>query len=457
MTVSSTPIIGQIAWLLGWLMTGIFWIISQMGIPNVGLSIIIFTVIILMAMMPLQIKQQRFSKLSNIMQPEIQKIQKRYKGKKDQVSQQKQMDEINAVYAKYGVSQMGSCIQLLIQMPILFGLYQVIYKIPGYIRPIYNHISVIATNSAFKADFAKFVTDTANSTLTKNYSTGSTKHIIDAVYGLSTSQWDALMKTASGTSYEAALRSVHTYVHRATYFVGLNISDSPWQIIKTAVTEKQGMWILMLIAAVMIPFLAWLTQWLNTKLMPQPQKAEGNDTAAQMQNSMQSMNLVMPLMSAFFCLTLPVGVGIYWFMSAGVRCIQQVFINRQLDQETEEDIIRKALNKSFAPEFINRIDEIITFNQLDRNAVGSIVEIELAQLIKRMEDMGYTLSVTDKAKSFLADKGYSREYGARPLKRAIQTYVEDKLAEIMIDGDCPAGSALTVDVNADGTDLTAVL
>ena len=114
MTVSSTPIIGQIAWLLGWLMTGIFWIISQMGIPNVGLSIIIFTVIILMAMMPLQIKQQRFSKLSNIMQPEIQKIQKRYKGKTDQISQQKQMDEINAVYAKYGVSQMGSCIQLLI-------------------------------------------------------------------------------------------------------------------------------------------------------------------------------------------------------------------------------------------------------------------------------------------------------------------------------------------------------
>lgn len=256
MTVSSTPIIGQIAWLLGWLMTGIFWIISQMGIPNVGLSIIIFTVIILMAMMPLQIKQQRFSKLSNIMQPEIQKIQKRYKGKTDQISQQKQMDEINAVYAKYGVSQMGSCIQLLIQMPILFGLYQVIYKIPGYIRPIYNHINVIATNSAFKKDFAEFVKNTANSTLTKNYSTGSTKHIIDAVYGLSTSQWASLMKTASGTSYEATLKSVHSYVHRATYFVGLNISDSPWQIIKTAVTQRQGMWLLMLIAAVMIPFLA---------------------------------------------------------------------------------------------------------------------------------------------------------------------------------------------------------
>ena len=119
-----------------------------------------------------------------------------------------------------------------------------------------------------------------------------------------------------------------------------------------------------------------------------------------------------------------------------------------------QDIIRKALNKSFAPEFINRIDEIITFNQLDREAVGRIVEIELAQLAKRLEGMGYSLSLTDAAKSFLADKGYSREYGARPLKRAIQTYVEDKLAEVMIDGDCPEGSNLTVGINSDNSDLT---
>ena len=122
-----------------------------------------------------------------------------------------------------------------------------------------------------------------------------------------------------------------------------------------------------------------------------------------------------------------------------------------------QDIIRKALNKSFAPEFINRIDEIITFNQLDREAVGRIVEIELAQLASRMEGMGYTLSVTDGAKSFLADKGYSREYGARPLKRAIQNYVEDKLAEVMIDGECPAGSSLSVEANADNTDLTVTI
>jgi len=122
-----------------------------------------------------------------------------------------------------------------------------------------------------------------------------------------------------------------------------------------------------------------------------------------------------------------------------------------------QDIIRKALNKSFAPEFINRIDEIITFNQLDRESVGRIVDIEISQLALRMESMGYTLSVTDSAKEFLADKGYSREYGARPLKRAIQTYVEDKLAEVMIDGECPQDSLLTVDANADKTDLTVTV
>ena len=122
-----------------------------------------------------------------------------------------------------------------------------------------------------------------------------------------------------------------------------------------------------------------------------------------------------------------------------------------------QDIIRKALNKSFAPEFINRIDEIITFNQLDRESVGRIVGIELSQLIKRLEDMNYTLSVTDSAKEFLADKGYSREYGARPLKRAIQTYVEDKLAEVMIDRECPEGSLLTVDTNQEKTDLAVTV
>lgn len=110
-----------------------------------------------------------------------------------------------------------------------------------------------------------------------------------------------------------------------------------------------------------------------------------------------------------------------------------------------QEIVRKALNRSFAPEFINRIDEVITFTQLDRDAVGQIVDLEIAELISRMDGLGYKLSVTESTRQFLSLKGYSREYGARPLKRAIQNWVEDKLAESLIDGDCPVGSTLTVD------------
>lgn len=116
-------------------------------------------------------------------------------------------------------------------------------------------------------------------------------------------------------------------------------------------------------------------------------------------------------------------------------------------EQARQDIIRKALNRQFAPEFINRIDEIITFSQLDREAVGRIVDIELSQLSQRVNGMGYVLEVTDAARAFLADKGYSREYGARPLKRAIQTYVEDKLAELVIDISPAQGSVLKVDLS----------
>lgn len=344
MTKSSMPIIKWVAEVLGLLMNGIYFVISKIGLPNVGLAIIIFTFILLMAMMPLQIKQQRFSKLQSLMQPEIQKIQNKYKGKKDQVSQQKMLDETNAVYAKYGVSAAGSCVQLLIQMPVLFALYQVIYKIPGYITIIGNKIGEIAGDSAFVSVFSKFVTDQNNANLTRNFAGGQTANIIDAVYGLTTKQWTALQETAAGQTFESALDGIHTYVSRATNFLGLSISDSPWDIIRTAWTDKQGLWILLIIGAALFPILAWFTQWLTYKLMPQPQ-TNNNDEPSAMSASLQSMNTVMPLMSAFFCLTLPTGVGIYWIMSAVIRAVQQVLINRKLDKESPEDIVKAAQEK----------------------------------------------------------------------------------------------------------------
>ena len=120
---------------MGWIMDGIYRVLDLVGIQNLGLCIIIFSIIIYALMTPLQVKQQKFSKLSSVMQPELQKIQKKYKDKKDQASVQKMQEETQLVYQKYGVSPTGSCVQLLIQFPVLMALWQVIYKIPSLFPP----------------------------------------------------------------------------------------------------------------------------------------------------------------------------------------------------------------------------------------------------------------------------------------------------------------------------------
>lgn len=344
LTKSSTPIIGWVAIVLGWIMNGIYFVINGIGIPNVGLAIILFTIIIYALMTPLQIKQQRFSKLNTIMQPELSKIQDKYRGKKDQVSQQKMLDETNAVYEKYGVSQMGSCVQLLIQMPILFALYQVIYRIPGYITIIGDQIRTVAEDSSFVTFFTDFVTKLENANLTASLKDGAVDNVIDTVYKLNTSQWAQLLSEGKGQSFETTLNSVHDYVASATNFIGLNISDSPMNVIQSSWASKN--WIL-IFAAVLIPVLAWGTQVLNFKMMPQPNKRRPEEMST-MEQSMQSMNTMMPLMSAFFCLTLPVGIGLYWIVGAVVRTVQMFVINKMLDKETIEDILKKAQDKANA-------------------------------------------------------------------------------------------------------------
>ena len=114
------------------------------------------------------------------------------------------------------------------------------------------------------------------------------------------------------------------------------------------------------------------------------------------------------------------------------------------DKEYSRSVIQKALNKRFAPEFINRVDEIINFDQLGLDAIVSIVDLELAQIVKRVTELGYTIELTPEAKNFLANKGYDIQYGARPLKRALQNYVEDEISELLLDGALKSGDRIHV-------------
>lgn len=360
LTAYPGSILGPIAKLLGILMDWIYSGISNITggrVESVVLSIVIITIIIYMCLLPLTIKQQKFSKLSQKMQPEMQAIQAKYKNKKDQASMMAMQEETQLLYQKYGISPMGSCVQMLIQMPILFALYRVFYNIPAYLSGVkgsftglvdsiqqtsgYQNTLVslmekynVVTSSGLNAsNAASKLADASGDTLS-NY-------IIDILYKLPSKGWDALMDGKFFDGIQSAVEKTHDALLHFNYFLGLNISDTPWYIIKSNFTDKPDKWLLFVILALLIPVLSYLTQMLNIKLMPQA--TNGNDQVA---NQMKMMNLMMPLMSLFICFTVPVGLGIYWICSALVRGIQQFFVNRHIENLDLEDVMAKNEEKA---------------------------------------------------------------------------------------------------------------
>ena len=339
-TKSGTPIIGQIAVVMGWIMNAIYKVLDMVGIQNLGLCIIIFSILIYLCMTPLQIKQQKFSKLSAIMQPEIQKIQKKYQGKKDQDSMMKMQEETQAVYQKYGVSATGSCVQLAIQLPILYALYQVIQNIPAYVGSVYNVFNGVCTKILAVDGFTDIINNfIADNKMTRvRQVTENADSIVDFLYALSPSQWKSLQDISQFSGFSDQISKTASEIQKMQTFGVLNIADQPLSYIKTGS-------LILIIAALAIPLLSWATQMLNLKLMPQAATQNGNDDNNAMASSMKTMNTVMPLMSAFFCFTFPVGLGIYWIASSVVRSIQQLLINRHLNKMNIDDLVNENMKK----------------------------------------------------------------------------------------------------------------
>lgn len=358
LTQNSTPIFKYIVKLLGLIMNGIFEFLNLIGIPNIGLSIILFTIVIYLLLMPLTIKQQKFSKLSARMNPEIQAIQAKYKGKQDQDSMMAMNQETKAVYAKYGVSPSGSCVQLLIQMPILFALYRVIYAMPAYVTKIGEAFGVLADKIIASNGVEEIRKLSSASYYAKNFEIADNTRnaIIDTLNKTSSTDMAALSEKfdLAELTYNGSLILTNGgekgLIDVYNNFLGLNIGNSPMDTMKTAFAAGNY---LLLAGAIAIPVLAAVTQWINYKLMPQAasnddknkKKQPTNDTAEAMQQSMKTMNTLMPIMSAWFCLTLPAGMGLYWVIGAVVRSIQQIAINKHIDKMDIDAEIEKNAEK----------------------------------------------------------------------------------------------------------------
>ena len=263
--------------------------------------------------------------------------------------------ETKEVYAKYGVSQTGSCLPLLVQMPILFALYRVIYSIPAYVGTVkeafYPLVEQIrSTNGG--VDFirnnvssAKMFTRQFNNQLfTSGDKTYVENTLIDVLNRASSSDWDLITNNFKDIS--GSVLDTHNLLNRYNNFLGMNIADTPMYMIKSAFVDKN---FVLLIGAILIPFLAFFTQWVSTKLMPQQVPADGkidpDDPAAQMQQSMKTMNIMMPMMSAIFCFNFNAGMGIYWIIGAVIRSVQQVLINKHIDRTDIDAQIEKNIEK----------------------------------------------------------------------------------------------------------------
>lgn len=374
MTKYSGAILGPIALVLGFVLSGIYDFIKLITgghVENVGISIIILTIIIYSCLYPLTYKQQKFSRLSQKMAPELSEVKKKYEGKRDQESMTKMQMETQAVYQKYGVSATGSCLQFIIQMPILFALYRVFYNVPAYVTSVKNifikpegtsitdqimntpgwqdkmtslvagfkNLKTLGTDF-FVADPATFLGQVTPSVERQQ------NFIVDVLYKLPNEGWEALTSSAYFPNLTNA-DAVHQAVNHVNNFLGLNISYTPWDYISAwfhAVKDHTGAAALFGFAflALLIPVCSYLSQLLSIKVMPQANTTGNEQMAAQM----KSMNLLMPLMSLVICFTVPVGLGVYWIGSALVRTVQTLIINKRLDKINLEDIIEKNKEKA---------------------------------------------------------------------------------------------------------------
>lgn len=274
LTQYSGSILGPIAKVLGWIMNWIYLFLANVfGIENIGITIIVLTILIYMCMLPLTIKQQKFSKLQQKMQPEIKAVQEKYKGKRDQESQMAMNEETQALYAKYGISPTGTCLPFLLQMPVFLALYRVIYNVPAYVSSVKatfdGVVDGIIHTAGFQGIMEKFLEslnltqqiradfNNEDMSVVKNF-------IVDSIYKMPTSGWEKL--SDSFPNLQNVIESTRDQLNHMNAFLGLNISDSPLTIISNSFKEKSYLLVLL---AFLIPLVSYASQMVNIKLMPQ--------------------------------------------------------------------------------------------------------------------------------------------------------------------------------------------
>jgi len=413
LTQSNTFLIGDIAKLLGVIMNALFEFTTIFGVTNIGLSIILFTLIVKLIMFPLTLKQQKFSKISTIMQPELQAIQKRYKGKNDQESMMRMNEETKAVYAKYGTSPTGGCLQLLIQLPIIYALFRVINNIPAYVSSVKEVFLNIVNPLMQQTGFIEKIGEFASSHAMSNYDFTQSNYVIDLLYKFTGSEWQQLEEAFPSLASTIAENSAK--ISQMNTFLGLDLASAPG---------------FALTPALIIPILAGVTQWISTKMMQVNQPEEANSSTeneSTMAQSMKMMTTTMPLVSAFFCLSMPCALGIYWIATSVVQIFQQLAVNYYFDHTDIEKLIardvekanRKRAKKGLAPQ---KLSNAATINAKNLNK-GQDKLAKAEELKKKQQDLEEKYKKMQEATEYY-NKGLAKPGSLSAKANMVQQYNE---------------------------------
>lgn len=332
-------ILKPFAIILGLIMDYIYRFLEIFGISNVGLTIILFTLAVNLLLIPLTVRQQKFTKMSSLMNPEIQKVQQKYKDRKDERSMRMMQAETQAIYDKYGASPTGGCLPMLIQMPILFALYRVIYNVPAYVQPvreIYESIAKPIMDTAGAGDIMTSLIETMKLNVA-GFDITNINKVVDTLAVVKSTGWETISQAfASNPDVVSAIaQNSQEIININNLPGGLNIADAP-------VIFSNGF--AGIFPGILIPILAGLTQWISIKVSQKNQPKM--DTSTTMGSTMNSMNVMMPLMSVFFCITLPAGMGLYWIASAAFRTIIYLFIDNFCNNKSVEEIIEENKEKA---------------------------------------------------------------------------------------------------------------
>lgn len=402
-------LIRWIANILGFIMNLFYIVIDKFGIGKISICIIVFTIIVKLVMLPINIKQQKTMKLNSVIMPEIQAIQKKYANKKDNDSMMKQQAELNAVYQKYGTSPTGGCLPMLIQFPILLALYAVMACLPNYINEIqdmYNNgvVSyVIGTDESGKLDYHTIheLKDLAglNDVLLDENGDENLDKLVTAYFGQKGNYEDEEIKDAVYNSFTSAYSNVFGKqdawaIVEASFDEAIEnaqdlkaISEADWKKVEDKdlaeyadYTEEN--WDALISSyetildklddnhkdiqvsysfftidlskspangvkiAIIIPILSALAQLLNMKISMSSQQNTGNGTADSMMSSMKVMSYSMCVVSAIFCYTFPAGLGLYWVISSAVQVVIQLILNKKFANMDTDQIIKQSIEKA---------------------------------------------------------------------------------------------------------------